>query len=74
MRLQSLLLSVAVAVGTITTANALTVDEIRAKLASAGYSQIREMPSGKIKTFKAVKDGQERSVIVDSNGHIEELR
>ena len=31
------------------------------------------MPSGKIRTFKAVKDGKERSIIVDSNGHIKEM-
>ena len=74
MRLQSFLLAIVVAVGTITTAKALTQDEIKARLASAGYSQIRQMPSGKIKTFKAVKDGQERSIIVDSNGHIKELQ
>ena len=57
----------------------------RAKLKSAGYSQIREVPSGKpdpstflgsgkIKTLKAVKDGQERSIIVDSSGHFKEFQ
>jgi hypothetical protein len=57
-----------------TTAQAMTQDEIRAKLKSAGYSQIREVPSGKIKTLKAVKDGQERSIIVDSSGHFKEFQ
>jgi hypothetical protein len=70
MRLHSVALSVVVA----TTAYALTSDEIKAKLEAANYSQIREIPSGKIKTFKAVKDGRERSIVVDSNGHINEVR
>jgi hypothetical protein len=55
-------------------AHALTQEEIRTRIEAAGYSQIREMPSGKIRTFKAVKDGKERSIIVDSNGHIQELQ
>jgi hypothetical protein len=54
-------------------AQALTQDEILARLESAGYSQIRQAPSGKIKSFKAVKNGQEVSVIVDSTGHIQEV-
>ena len=73
MRLRWLLLSVVVVVASATTAYALTSDEIKAKLEAAGYSQVREMPAGKIKTFKAVKDGRERSIIVDSNGHFSEL-
>jgi hypothetical protein len=55
------------------TAHALTDAEVEAKIQVAGYSQIRQQPGGKIKTFKAVKDGQERSIIVDSTGHIKEL-
>jgi hypothetical protein len=55
-------------------ARALTSDEIKAKLVAAGYSQIREMPSGKIKTYRAIKDGRERSIVVDANGHINELQ
>jgi hypothetical protein len=55
-------------------ARALTRDEIMAKLESAGYSQIRQIPTGKIKSFKAVKNGKEMSVIVDSTGHIKELQ
>jgi hypothetical protein len=62
------------AIGVATTARALTLDEIKTKLEAAGYSQIREMPSGKIKTFKAVRDGRERSIVADSNGHINELQ
>lgn len=73
MRKRSLCLAIAVAVCACSAARALTQEEIRAKIEAAGYSQVREMPSGKIRTFKAVKDGKERSIIVDSNGHIKEL-
>jgi hypothetical protein len=75
MRLQSFLVSVIAVVGIATpTAHALTLDEIKARLEAAGYSQVREAPSGKIKIFKAVKDGRERSIMVDSFGHIKELQ
>jgi hypothetical protein len=74
MRLRWFILSAAAAVGAATTAYALTSDEIKAKLEAAGYTQIREIQAGKINTFRAIKDGQERSLIVDSNGHIKELQ
>ncbi|MCK1304103.1 hypothetical protein IVB33_30105 [Bradyrhizobium sp. 24] len=51
----------------------LTSEEIIAKLRAAGYSQIQELPAGKIKTYKAVKEGTTRSVIIDSTGHIAEV-
>jgi predicted RNA binding protein YcfA (HicA-like mRNA interferase family) len=57
-----------------TPANALTQEELLARLEAAGYSQVRENGSGKIKTFKAVKNGKEVSVIVDSRGQIKELQ
>jgi hypothetical protein len=57
-----------------TPANALTQGELLTKLEAAGYSQIRENGSGKIKTFKAVKNGKEVTVIVDSRGQIKELQ
>jgi hypothetical protein len=57
-----------------TPANALTREELLARLEAAGYSHIRENGSGKIKTFKAVKNGKEVSVIVDSRGQIKELQ
>jgi hypothetical protein len=60
--------------GVFSSAEALTQDEILARLQSAGYSQIRPAPSGKIKSFRAVKDGRDVSVIVDSTGHIQEIR
>jgi hypothetical protein len=56
------------------TAHAVTLDDIKAKLEAAGYSQIREVPSGKIKTFKAMRNGKVRSILVDSTGHIQELQ
>ena len=55
-------------------AHALTQDEMVAKLESAGYSQIRPVPAGKIRSFKAVKNGKDVSIIVDSGGHIKELQ
>ena len=61
-------------VGAASPARALTENEIVAKLESAGYSQIRALPAGKIKSFKAVKDGRDVSVIVDSTGHIKEVQ
>ena len=74
MQLRLLILAAIVAASVVASAYALTSDEIKAKLAAAGYSQIRELPSGKIKTFLAVKDGRERSIVVDSNGHINEFQ
>jgi hypothetical protein len=61
-------------VGVFSSAHALTQNEIVAKLESAGYSQIRVVPSGKIQSFKAVKNGKDVSLIVDSSGHIKELQ
>ncbi|WP_375780379.1 hypothetical protein ACE103_17025 [Bradyrhizobium sp. ma5] len=55
-------------------ASALTSDDIKARLEAAGYSQIREVPSGKIKTFKGTRAGKERSILVDSTGHIQEMQ
>lgn len=44
-----------------------------ARLESAGYSRIRENGSGKIVTFKAIRNGKEVSLVVDSFGKIKEL-
>jgi hypothetical protein len=57
-----------------TPAHALTQEELLTRLEAAGYSQIRENGAGKIKTFKAVKNGKEVRVIVDSLGQIKELQ
>jgi hypothetical protein len=61
-------------VGVVSSARALNENEIVTRLESAGYSQIRAVPSGKIKSFKAVKDGKDVSVVVDSSGHIKEVQ
>jgi hypothetical protein len=48
-------------------------EEAVTKLESAGYSQIREMKSGKIITYKAVRAGKEVFLVVDSFGKFKEL-
>jgi hypothetical protein len=56
-----------------TPAHALTQQELVAKLEAAGYSQIREIKSTAEGTaVKAVKNGKEVSLVVDSNGKIQE--
>jgi hypothetical protein len=59
--------------GAFSAAHGLTQEELAVKLERAGYSQIREIKSGKITTFKAVKNGKPVSLIVDSSGHIKEF-
>jgi hypothetical protein len=51
----------------------LTSQEAVARLEASGYSQVREMKSGKIMTYKAVKDGKEVSLVIDSFGKFKEL-
>jgi hypothetical protein len=51
----------------------LTLEELTVKLERAGYSQIQEIRSGKITTFKAMRNGKIVSIIVDSNGHFKEF-
>ncbi len=51
----------------------LTGQEAVAKLEAAGYSQIREMKSGKIMAYRAVRAGKEVSLVVDSFGKVKEL-
>jgi hypothetical protein len=54
---------------------ALTQQELVAKLEAAGYSQIGESKSTAEGTVvKAVKDGNEVTLIVDSSGQIKERR
>jgi hypothetical protein len=60
-------------VGVFSPANALTQQELTAKLQSAGYSQIREIKStAEGTTVKAMKNGKEVSLVVDSSGQIQE--
>ena len=60
--------------GALTSARALTQEELVTRLEAAGYSQIRENGSGKIKTFRAIKNGKDVTVILDSLGKIKELQ
>jgi len=55
--------------------NALTQEELLARLEAAGYSQIREIKSTAEGTsVKAMKNGKEVSIVVDSSGQIQERR
>ena len=61
--------------GVLSPAHALTQQELVAKLESAGYSQIREIKSTAEGTsVKAMKNGKEVSLVVDSSGQIQERR
>jgi hypothetical protein len=56
-------------------ARALTEQELIAKLQVAGYSQIRDIKTTAEGTaVKAMKDGKEVSLVVDSSGKIQERR
>jgi hypothetical protein len=60
-------------VGLLSPAYALTHDELVAKLTAAGYSQIRDVkstPEGI--SVKAMKNGKEVSLVVDSSGQVKE--
>ncbi len=61
--------------GVLSPAYALTQQELVAKLESAGYSQVGEMKStAEGIVVKAVKDGKEVQIVVDSSGQIKERR
>lgn len=69
---QSVLFSVAM-VGIFSPAFALTEQELTAKLESAGYSQIRDVKStAEGIVVKAMKNGKEVSLVVDSSGQYRE--
>jgi len=55
MRMRSFFPSLLAAVWASPIAHALMLDGIRARIEAAGYSQIREVPTGKIRTFKAFR-------------------
>ena len=64
-----------VMVGVFSPAYALTQQELVAKLESAGYSQIRDIKSTAEGTaVKAMKNGKEVSLVVDSSGQIQVRR
>jgi hypothetical protein len=69
------ILSALVMAGVFSPAQALTQQELVAKLESAGYSQIRDIKSTAEGTsVKAMKNGKEVSLVVDSSGQIQERR
>jgi len=60
-------------VGVFGSVHAMTQQELVAKLESAGYSQIREIKSTAEGTaVKAMKNGKEVYLVVDSSGQIQE--
>jgi hypothetical protein len=62
-------------VGVLSPAHALSEQELVAKLESAGYSQIRDIKSTAEGTaVRAMKNGKEVSLVVDSSGQIRERR
>jgi Peptidase propeptide and YPEB domain len=68
-------LCVLMMVGAFSPAHALTQQELVAKLEAAGYSQIRDIKSSAEGTaVKAMKNGKEVSLVVDSSGQIQERR
>jgi Peptidase propeptide and YPEB domain len=61
--------------GIITPAHALTQQELVAKLEAAGYTQVSEIKSTAEGTaVKALKNGKEVRLIVDSSGQIKEQK
>jgi hypothetical protein len=59
--------------GVFSPAHALTQQELIAKLESAGYSQVRDIKSTAEGTaVKAMKNGKEVSLVLDSSGQIKE--
>jgi hypothetical protein len=64
-----------VMVGVFSPAHALTQQELVAKFESTGYLQIRDIKSAaEDTTVKAMKDGKEVSLVVDSSGQIKERK
>ena len=61
--------------GALSPAHALTQQELVAKLEAAGYSQVSDIkstPEGT--TVKAIKNGKEVRLVVDSSGQIKEQK
>ena len=69
---RALFVSLAI-VGVFSPANALTQQELIAKVEAAGYSQVRDIKSTAEGTVvKALKDGKEVFLVLDSSGQIKE--
>lgn len=61
------------AAGMFSPARALTQQELVAMLQQAGYVQVSDIKStAEGTTAKAVKDGKEVRLVIDSSGHIKE--
>jgi Peptidase propeptide and YPEB domain len=75
MRKQALLsaaLLLAVATG-LSPAHALTQDELVARIQAAGYSQVSDIKStAEGTTAKAMKDGKQVQLVIDSSGQIKQ--
>ena len=71
MQIAKIILCVLAMVGIVLPVHALTQQELVAKLESAGYSQVREIKqTAKGTAVKAIKNGKEVPVVVDSSGQI----
>ncbi|MBR0905739.1 hypothetical protein [Bradyrhizobium liaoningense] len=69
----SAVISLAIASGLLTAAHALTPEELVARLQAAGYSQVRDVKStAEGTTAKAVKNGKDVRLVIDSSGQIKE--
>jgi len=61
--------------GFVSPAHALTQQELVAKLEAAGYTQVSDIKStAEGTTVKAVKNGKEVRLVVDSSGQIKEQK
>lgn len=61
--------------GSMSSARALTQEELVAKIQAAGYSQVSDIKStAEGTTAKAVKNGKEVRLVVDSSGQIKEQK
>ncbi|RXG96903.1 hypothetical protein [Bradyrhizobium zhanjiangense] len=61
--------------GGLSSAHALTQEEFVAKLQAAGYSQVSDIKStAEGTTAKAVKNGKDVRLVVDSSGQIKEQK
>jgi Peptidase propeptide and YPEB domain len=59
--------------GALSPAHALTQEELVARLKEAGYSQVSDIKStAEGMTVKAMKNGKQVRLLVDSNGQIKE--
>ena len=75
-RLRVPALAAAVLLGTapIALAQLTTEKDVQQKLESAGYTQVRDVKFGpEVVTAKAVKDGKEWSLAIDSSGKIMQM-